>query len=103
MQGAAGSQVTVTDSEWTDGDCPTDGNTTVDWGDDSSDMEADIECDGGGFTLTDTHTYAEPGHYLIQIEYGDLDTVTNEYAEIFPSSRTRSHRLSPGLHSKGKR
>ena len=82
VQGTAGSQVTVTDSGWTDGDCPSEGYTTVDWGDHFSDTDADIECDGGGFTLTDTHTYDAPGHYLIQIEYGDLDSVTDEYAEI---------------------
>ena len=64
------------------GDCPSEGYTTVDWGDHFSDTDADIECDGGGFTLTDTHTYDAPGHYLIQIEYGDLDSVTDEYAEI---------------------
>ena len=82
VAGTAGMQVTVTDGAFTDGDCPSGGDTTVDWGDHFSDTNADIECDGGSFTLTDTHTYAGPGRYLIQIEYGDLDSVTDEYAEI---------------------
>ncbi len=82
VAGTAGMQVTVTDGAFTDGECPSGGDTTVDWGDHFSDTDADIECDGGSFTLTDTHTYAGPGRYLIQIEYGDLDSVTDEYAEI---------------------
>ena len=82
VAGTAGMQVTVTDGAFTDGECPSGGDTTVDWGDHFSDTDADIECDGGSFTLTDTHTYAGPGRYLIQIEYGDLDQVTDEYAEI---------------------
>ena len=82
VAGTAGMQVTVTDGAFTDGECPSGGDTTVDWGDHFSDTNADIECDGGSFTLTDTHTYAGPGRYLIQIEYGDLDSVTDEYAEI---------------------
>ncbi len=90
ITGEAGSQVTVTDTEVTDDDCPSASDTTVDWGDDSSDNSAQIQCSGGGedetqFTLTDTHTYTSPGHYLIQIEYGDLDATTDEYAEISPS------------------
>ena len=82
VAGTAGTQVTVTDGAFTDGECPSGGDTTVDWGDHFSDTNAGIECDGGSFTLTDTHTYAGPGRYLIQIEYGDLDSVTDEYAEI---------------------
>jgi hypothetical protein len=83
ITGETGSQVTVTNGAWTDGDCPTAANTTVDWGDGTSDTDAQIECNqDGSFTLTDTHTYASPGHYLIQIEYGDLDATSDEYAAI---------------------
>ena len=90
VTGVAGLPVTVTDSGITDGDCPSAADTTVDWGDDSSDNSSQIECQGGGedeteYTLTDTHTYASTGHYVIQIEYGDLDMTTDEYAEIFPA------------------
>ena len=89
VTGAVGTQVTVTDSGITDGDCPSAQDTTVDWGDGSSDTNAQIQCQEGEedetqYTLTDTHTYASAGHYLIQLEYGDLDSTTDKYAEIFP-------------------
>ena len=86
VTGVAGTQVTVTDSG-TSYTCPTQGDTPVDWGDDFSDTNAQIQCQEGpddetDYTLTDTHTYAGPGHYLIQISYGDLGTTTDEYAQI---------------------
>ena len=89
VTGDVGDQVTVTDSGTTDGDCPSAQATTVDWGDGSSDSNAQIQCQEGSedetdYTLTDTHTYASTGHYLIQIEYGDLDSITDEYAQIVP-------------------
>ena len=59
ITGEAGSQMTVTDTETTDDDCPSASDITVDWGDDSNDSNAQIQCSGGGedetqFTLTDT-------------------------------------------------
>ena len=90
VTGTAGSQVTVTNSGSTDGECPTAADTTIDWGDDSSDTNAQIQCQEGSedeldYTLTDTHTYGAAGHYLIQMSYGDLDATTDEYAEISPN------------------
>ena len=82
VTGTVGNQVTVTDSGSTDDECPSEAYATVDWGDHFSDANAQIQCDGGDYALTDTHTYVAPGQYLIQIEYGDIDVTTDEYAEI---------------------
>jgi len=93
---AATPQVTVTDSGWTDGDCPSESNTTVDWGDHFSDGATQIECDQyGNFTLSDTHTYFAPGQYVIHISYGDLDYTTTEYAEISPQDGGPTNRSLP--------
>ena len=90
LTGVAGSPVTVTDTGFSDEDCPTPDSVTVDWGDDSSDNGAQIQCQYGQddqleYTLSDTHTYTSPGDYLIQITYNDFGTTTDVYAHITPS------------------
>ena len=90
VMGIVGRQVTVSDSGTTDGSCPTPASVAVDWGDDSSDNGAQISCQPGDddeldYTVTDTHTYSAPGDYLIQIDYGDLGSTTDVYADISPA------------------
>ena len=59
VTGVAGLPVTVTDIGITDRDCPSAADTTVDWGDDSSDNSSQIECQGGGEDGTEyTDRYA---------------------------------------------
>ena len=89
VTGVVGAPVTVTDSG-TSYDCPTSESVTIDWGDDSSDNGAQIQCRYGDedqvdYTLTDTHTYNAPGDYLIQISYGEFGT-TDVCAHISPAS-----------------
>ncbi len=69
---------------------PDQDSVTVDWGDDSSDNNAQIQCQYGDedqvdYTVTDSHTYSAPGSYLIQINYGDFGTTTDVYADIAPA------------------
>ncbi|HUA05667.1 MAG TPA: fibronectin type III domain-containing protein [Solirubrobacteraceae bacterium] len=86
VTGVAGSPVTVTDGG-SGYDCPTADSVGVDWGDGSSDSNAEIQCEYGhddqtDYTLTDTHTYALPGDYLIEITYDEFETTTDVYAHI---------------------
>ena len=86
VTGAAGSPAILTD-RGTSYSCPTSADTTVDWGDDGSDTNAQIQCQTGqddqiDYTLTDTHTYRSSGQYHIEISYSDLDATTDEYAHI---------------------
>ena len=90
VTGVVGSPVTVTDTGTSDGTCPTADSVTVDWGDDSSDNNAQIQCQYGDedeldYTVTDTHTYSTPGEYLIQINYSDFASTTDVYADISPA------------------
>jgi hypothetical protein len=90
VTGVVGSPVTVTDSG-TAYQCPSQDSVTVDWGDDSSDNNAQIQCKYGDedqvdYTVTDSHTYSAPGSYLIQINYGDFGTTTDVYADITPAA-----------------
>ncbi|HEY4827331.1 MAG TPA: fibronectin type III domain-containing protein [Solirubrobacteraceae bacterium] len=96
VTGTAGDQVQLTDYGSDDGDCPTGANTTVDWGDDFSDTNAQIECDDGTWSTSDTHTYGAPGHYMIQIEYGEFGTIT-QYAEISPNDSGISNTALPTI------
>ena len=89
VKGIVGRTVTVTDSG-TAYECPTDDSVTVDWGDDSSDDNAQIQCQYGqgdqvDYTVTDSHTYGAPGRYLVQINYSDFGTMTDVYAHIAPA------------------
>jgi hypothetical protein len=89
VTGIVGSPVTVTDSG-TAYECPSADSVTVDWGDDSSDNNAQIQCQYGEedqveYTVTDSHTYSAPGSYLVQINYGDFGTTTDVYADIAPA------------------
>ncbi len=89
VTGVVGSPVTVTDSG-TAYQCPSQDSVTVDWGDDSSDNNAQIQCQYGDedqvdYTVTDSHTYSTPGDYLIQINYSDSGSTTDVYADISPA------------------
>ena len=111
VTGVVGSPVTVTDSGTSDGTCPTADSVTVDWGDDSSDNNAQIQCQYGDedqldYTVTDTHTYSTPGEYLIQINYSDFASTTDVYADISPAPgglQNTDLPKSAALHSRARR
>ena len=89
VTGVVGSPVTVTDSGPAY-QCPSQDSVTIDWGDDSSDDNAQIECQYGDedqvdYTVTDSHTYSTPGDYVIQINYSDSGSTTDVYADISPA------------------
>ena len=86
VTGVVGTPVAVNDSG-SGYDCPTPESVAVDWGDDSPDNNAQIQCQPGqedetDYTLSDTHTYSAPGDYLIQITYNDFGRTTDVYAHI---------------------
>ena len=101
VNGVAGVPVTVTDGNDTFA-CPAPDHTTVDWGDGSSDIGAQIQCmddgeDGIEFQLSDNHIYAAPGHYEITIGYADLGGATEAIAHISANQDGLTNTAPPAI------
>jgi hypothetical protein len=61
----------------------------IDWGDNSGVQHVVPDClfagdeeDPAQYELTADHTYAQPGHYDIQITYPDIEQTSNQFAQI---------------------
>ena len=99
--GTARLPIELDDSGQSDFGCPQTA-AQIDWGDGTAIDHVAPNCLFGGdeedpaeYSLTADHTYAEPGHYEIQITYTDIEVTSTQFAQISsndvvpPSNTTR--------------
>ena len=67
----------------------------IDWGDNSGVQHVVPDClfagdeeDPAQYELTADHTYAQPGHYDIQITYPDIEQTSHQFAQIAENDAT---------------
>jgi hypothetical protein len=72
--------------------CPA--TASIDWGDGTDPEQITPDCTPGDgeeipstFSISTEHTYAEPGHYAIQISYPDTDQTSTQFAQIADTTR----------------
>ena len=87
--------------------CPS--TARIDWGDDTTPEQATPDCLFPGdeespaqYELTANHTYAQPGHYHIQVTYTDIEQTSDQYAQVSPNDGTPpSNTAAPSISGHG--
>ena len=99
LAGTVGQAFDVSDSGIAD-TCPN--APTVDWGDGTQPDQGNTSCQPDPFSeglidyeVSDSHTYASPGHFPIRIIYDDLGTETDKFAQVSSASAPTLSAVSP--------